>query len=85
MKRLALFGLVILLVGAGTYAYYQYGGGSEARRERYLKAGQNYLKEGKLNEAILQLRNAVKADPRSGEARLELANALIKGGDLRSA
>jgi tetratricopeptide (TPR) repeat protein len=81
MKRLVLFALVIVVLGGGVFAYYQYGGSPEVRRERYLKKGQDYLKVSKLNDAIVELRNAVKADPRSAEARVELAMALLRRGD----
>jgi tetratricopeptide (TPR) repeat protein len=85
MKRLVLFGLIIVVFGGAVFTYYQYGGSPEVRRERHLKKGQNYLKLSKLNEAIVEFRNAVKADPRSAESRLELAMVLIKKGDLRAA
>jgi len=85
MKRLVLLGLVLVALGGGIFAYYQYGGSPEVKRERYLKRGQDYLKQSKLNEAIVEFRNAVKADPRSAEARLELAQVLMRRGDLRGA
>lgn len=85
MKRFILFGLIIVVLGGGVFAYYQYGGTPEVRRERYLKKGLEYLKQSKLNEAVIEFRNAVKADPRSLEARLELGQALLKRGDLRAA
>ena len=37
-----------------------------------------------MNEALVEYRNAVKADPRSAEARQLLANALFKKGDLKN-
>jgi tetratricopeptide (TPR) repeat protein len=83
MKRLVLFGLIIVVLGGGVFAYYQYGGSPEMRRDRYLKKGQDYLKQSKLNEAIAEFRNAVKTDPRSAEARFELAMALLRRGDAK--
>ena len=85
MKRLVLFGLIIVVLGGSVFAYYQYGGSPEVRRERYLKKGQDYLKQSKLTEAIVEFRNAVKADPRSAEARVELAMALLLRGDGKGA
>ena len=85
MKRLVLFGLIIVVLGGGIFAYYQYGGSPEVRRERHLKKARDYLGESKFNEAIVEFRNAVKTNPRSAEARFELAMALLKTGDLRSA
>jgi len=85
MKRLVWLGVVILLLAGGVFAYYQYGGSPEARRDKYLKLGREYLAQSKFNEAVVVLRNAVKADPRSVEARLELGQALMKSGNLRAA
>src|ERR671919_2896218 len=85
MKRLIVFGLVLAVLGGGVFAYYQYGGTPEVRRERYLKKGEGYLKDSKLNEAIVEFRNAVKADPRSPDARFKLAEALLRLGDARAA
>src|SRR6266542_3328791 len=85
MRRLVLFGLVIVVLGGGIFAYYQYGGSPEVRRERHLTKARAYLKESKLNEAVVEFRNAVKADPRSAESRFELAMVLLKRGDLRAA
>ena len=85
MKRLVIFGVVLAVLGGGVFAYYQYGGTPEVRREKYLKKAEDFLKQSNLNEAIVELRNAVKADPRSAEARLRLAQALTRKGELRAA
>src|SRR5688500_9345198 len=85
MKRLILLGLVIAILGGGVFGYYRFGGSPEVKRERYLKKGEEYLKQAKLNEALIEFRNAVKADPRSAEARLRLAQALTRRGELRAA
>ena len=69
MKRLVIFGLIILALSGGIFAYYQVGVSPEVKRERHLKVAREYLDQSKLNEAILEFRSAVKADPRSAEAR----------------
>jgi putative PEP-CTERM system TPR-repeat lipoprotein len=85
MKRLAIFAVLLTLVGGGVVAYYRLGGTPETRRETYLAKGEEHLKQSRLNEAIVEFRNAVKADPRSAEARLRLGQALAKKGELRAA
>ena len=85
MKRsIVLAGIVVALLSGGIYAYYELGGSPETRRERHLKRAKGYLQESKLNQALVELRNAVKADPRSAEARQALANVLFKKGDLKN-
>lgn len=55
-----------------------------AKRE-YLRSGDDYAAQGKLNEAIVQYRNAVQQDPRFGDARYKLAETLIKTGNVQGA
>ncbi len=56
----------------------------KAKRE-YLDSGQQYMRDNKVAEAIVQFKNAVQQDPRFGEARLALAKALEQSGDIRGA
>ena len=58
---------------------------SRASKEHYLANGDRLLAEGKLKEAIVEFRNAVKADDRSGEARYKLAAAYAQSGDAERA
>jgi tetratricopeptide (TPR) repeat protein len=51
-------------------------------KQEYLKSGNRYMESGKVAEAIVQYRNAVQQDPRFGEARLKLAEAYIRNGDV---
>ncbi|HXH05809.1 MAG TPA: tetratricopeptide repeat protein [Vicinamibacterales bacterium] len=55
---------------------------AQAVRARALERAEAYRTAGKLREAVVELRNAVQADPRAGEARLKLAEALLELGDL---
>lgn len=57
----------------------------EVAKREFLKSGDEYIAAGKLNEAIIQYQNAIQQDPRFGEARFKLAEALAKNGDLRGA
>jgi tetratricopeptide (TPR) repeat protein len=49
-------------------------------KEGYLKAGDNYLAEGKGAEASVEYRKAVQVDPQDGNLRLKLAEAYVKSG-----
>ena len=49
------------------------------------KAAIAYLAQSKYPEAAIEFRNAVQIDPRSGEARLRLAESLFRTGDLSNA
>jgi len=51
----------------------------------YFLSGEQFVRDGKLSEGIIQFRNALKQDPQYGEARLALAHALRKSGDASSA
>lgn len=52
-----------------------------AQKQRHFEDGQQYLADGKLREAVLELRNAIAIDPRFGEARAKLAETYRKQGD----
>lgn len=51
----------------------------------YLNDARSYLEQGDVRAAIIQLKNAVRADPDNGAARFALGEAYIKGGDPVSA
>ena len=57
----------------------------EVGKRAYVKSGDDYLAQGKVNEAIIQYRSAISQDARFGEARYKLAEALVKTGDARGA
>ena len=56
-----------------------------AEVEKHLKNGEAYLKGGKPQEAVVELRNAIQLDPRSGKARYQLAEAYAASGNLGGA
>jgi tetratricopeptide (TPR) repeat protein len=80
MKALALVavGAVIVVLAAG----FMRRGRS---KESYLARGNAYAAERRYPEAIIEYRNAVKKDPRSGEMRTKLADAYLRTGDARNA
>ncbi len=47
----------------------------------YLAEGQAYLKKGELGAAVIQLKNALKQDPKNKEARQALGEAYLLRGD----
>jgi tetratricopeptide (TPR) repeat protein len=58
---------------------------AEADKKRYFESGSQFFAEKKYAEAIVQLRNAIRADNRFGEAHLMLAEAFAATGDTRNA
>src|SRR5688572_24161821 len=80
MNRLTgLCWIVFLCVAAGACS-----GSSKASRD-YVENGNRLLKEGKTQEAIIEYRNAIKEDPKSGQARYQLAEAYANGGNTVAA
>jgi tetratricopeptide (TPR) repeat protein len=55
-----------------------------AKRD-FVKNGDAYVAQGKLNEAAIEYRNAVQLDARYGEARFKLAQTALKIGDGNTA
>src|SRR5687767_8160843 len=58
------------------------GGGAKLQ---FLKSGDAYAVKKDYQAAIVEYRNAIQQDPRFGEARLKLADALASLGDVRNA
>ncbi len=78
--RLMLGSLVVgLAVGLGC------SGNPERERREYLESGNALMAQNKPADAIVQYRNALKADAKFGEARLRLAEAYAQTGDMRRA
>jgi tetratricopeptide (TPR) repeat protein len=57
----------------------------EVLKARYVASGDRYATDGKLAEAVLEYRNAVQAVGSDGDARLKLADAYAKTGNIRGA
>ena len=49
----------------------------DAAKQQYLANGDKFAAEGKYGEAIVEYRNAIKADGKSGEARFKLATGQL--------
>lgn len=78
--RLVVGGFVIALaVGIGC------SGNPEEKKKAYLESGNALMAQNKPADAIVEYRNALKADAKFGEARLKLAEAYERTGDMRRA
>ena len=73
----ALAALALLLSGCGRDV--------ETVKRRYLANGEKYLAQGKVKEATIMFRNAIKRDPKFGEAYAKLGDAEIRRGDYVAA
>src|SRR5262245_868833 len=86
MKRIYLLIIGgVAALGIAAVFYFQFGGSPEARRDHHLTKGREYLGRSKAKEAVIEFRNALKADPLSAEGHHELGLALLKVGDYRNA
>ena len=77
------FGILtaVVLVAGVAAAFF----GRGLSKEQYLARGLAYAAEKKYAEAIIELRNALKKDPKSGETRAKLAEIYLNSGDARNA
>ncbi len=66
MKRVLLSVCALLAVGLVMAFYFQ--PSVEVKRDRYLKRAREYVNKAKVNEAVIEFKNALKADPASAEA-----------------
>ena len=78
MSLLSAAAVVVVLGGAAC-------SDPETTKRRYLESGDRHAAEGRTNEAILEYRNAIQADPLFGEARWRLAAAYEKAGNPQGA
>ncbi len=85
MKRAASITGILSIVGLATALYFQFGVAPEVKRESFLKKGRDYIQQSTVNEAIIEFKNPLKADPTSAEGHHELGLALLRKGDYRSA
>lgn len=74
---------IALVVGAGVGAGCS--SDPQVERQRYFEEGNAFFEQEKFKEAIISYLNALKADPRFGEARLKLAEAYARENDVRNA
>ena len=72
--------VIVLLVGVGAGC----SSDPEEVLRQQMEQGNSYMQSKKYSEAIVSFRNAVRADERSGEARMKLAEAYLAAGDGRN-
>ena len=58
---------------------------SETAKRQYAANGDKFLSEQKYAEAIVEYRNALREDPRFGDARLKLAEAYLANKNPQAA
>src|SRR6187399_593268 len=79
IRNIVLSGVAVLAVLASACS------DPEAEKARAFEAGNQFFEQKKYPEAIVEYRNAVRADPRFGEARQKLADAYGFTGNARAA
>ena len=57
----------------------------ETLKREYLASGDAYVAQGKLNEAVIEYRNAIQQDARFGDARYKLAEVYTRLNELPNA
>ena len=57
----------------------------QAAKQKYVTQGNEYMKAGKYPEAVIEFRNALQKDQRDGAVRENLAEALMRKGDVADA
>jgi tetratricopeptide (TPR) repeat protein len=74
---------IALCLGITTYIYV--GESLELKRDRYFQKGQEYMAQGKLPEALIMFKNALKADPTFEEAHYQIGLVLLQKRDFQQA
>ena len=77
MRRLSIVMMAMLATAALTACSKD----PQAQAKEALEKGNQHLSQSKFPEAIIEYRRAVQADPRLGEARMQLAYAYASTGD----
>ena len=83
MSRLRLFDSITMLTAAALVAS-ACSRDPEATKRDHLQRGDQYLKDKQYSSAIIEYKNVVQADPRSGEGRRKLADAYLASGEFDS-
>src|SRR5271170_4555284 len=70
IKTLSIAGLVLMFLSSCSTD-------PNKQKLKYLNSGAKYLKQNKLQEAVVQFRNAIQIDPRFADAHYQLARAYL--------
>jgi tetratricopeptide (TPR) repeat protein len=79
VRKMFFSGIVVLALCAAACS------NPEAEKQQAFESGNRYFDEKKYNDAILEYRNAIRIDPRFGEARKKLAEAYGYSGNPQAA
>lgn len=79
-RTLAAMALAVALVGAASCSK-----DPQKAKLEYMASGDRYVQQNKLQEAVVEYRNAIQQDPKFGEARFKLAETYAKLQDARNA
>ncbi|HDI00139.1 MAG TPA: tetratricopeptide repeat protein, partial [Firmicutes bacterium] len=61
------------------------GGSPQEKREKHYQRALSYIQEGKYEEALIELKNALQADPKFPQAHYYLGILQKRKGNLREA
>jgi putative PEP-CTERM system TPR-repeat lipoprotein len=81
MTRIFFVGAALLILAASTLPALA----DAQKAQTYIQDARKMQQKGDVRAAVIQLKNAVQADPDNGEARLELGIAELRIGDAASA
>jgi tetratricopeptide (TPR) repeat protein len=77
------FGVLTLMLCVGALLFTGCARSPQAKRDKHLTAGKQFLEKKNFHRAILEFQNAVQAMPADAEARYELGLALAESGDVQ--
>ncbi len=80
MPKQSVYWLLILLVALAGCSR-----DPEKVKRKYVENGDRFLAQGKTRQASIMYRNAIKHDPKYGEAYLKLGDSELRRGDVRQA
>lgn len=61
---------MLVLAGIGALLYFRLGGSPEVKRDRALKRASEYMQQSKVNEAVIEFKNALQFDPNNAAAHM---------------
>src|SRR5262245_10891083 len=85
MRKWMIFVLLLAVVGGAAAYYLEIGVSAQTKRERFIAKAKHYASNNRINEAVIEYKNALKVDPAHAETHYELALLLMKKGDVKNA